>query len=65
MTIQAGSTLEVQGAIASTETIIFQGANAYLHLDDPGAALGSVIGFGLADTIDLERDRQRWNHTAA
>ncbi len=54
ITIQTGSTLEVTGTIASTETIVFQGANAYLHLDNPTHAYGSVIGFAASDSIDLK-----------
>jgi hypothetical protein len=54
VTIQAGSTLEVQGSIAATETIVFAGPNAYLHLDSPDNALGSIANFGFTDTIDLK-----------
>ncbi len=53
VTIAAGSTLEVQGSISSTETIVFAGANASLHLDSPTNAHGIVQGFGSTDTIDL------------
>ena len=54
VTIQAGSTLEVTGSIASTETIVFQGPNGYLHLDNPAGASGSVIGFDATDIVDLK-----------
>jgi hypothetical protein len=54
ITIQSGSTLEVTGTIAASETIVFQGANAYLHLDDPTHAYGSVVGFAATDGIDLK-----------
>jgi hypothetical protein len=54
VTIQSGSTLEVTGTIASTETIVFQGANAYLHLDSPNNAYGFVNGFDNTDRIDLK-----------
>ena len=54
VTIQAGSTLEVQGSIASTETIVFTGANAYLHLDSPNNAHGSILNFDNTDRIDLK-----------
>ncbi len=54
VTIQAGSTLEVAGSIASTETIVFQGPNGYLHLDNPASASGSIVGFGATDIVDLK-----------
>ena len=53
ITIQAGSTLEVAGSIASTETIVFAGDHAYLHLDDPTNAHGVIVGFDNTDRIDL------------
>jgi len=54
VTIDVGGTLEVTGSIASTETIVFSGRGAYLHLDNPANAAGSVTGFGPSQTIDLK-----------
>ncbi|MEI7709921.1 MAG: Hint domain-containing protein [Rhodospirillales bacterium] len=53
LTIQAGSTLEVAGSIASTETIVFAGDHAYLHLGNPTNAHGVIVGFDNTDRIDL------------
>ncbi len=53
-TIATGSMLEVQGAIASGETIVFAGNGASLHLDTPDNATGSVTNFALGETIDLK-----------
>jgi hypothetical protein len=53
VTIEAGSTLDVTGAIASTETIVFAGPSASLLLGSPDSAAGAVTGFGAGDTIDL------------
>ncbi|WP_158927681.1 Hint domain-containing protein [Acidisphaera sp. S103] len=52
-TIQAGSTLDVTGTIASTETIVFAGSGASLLLGAPDSAAGAVTGFAAGDTIDL------------
>ena len=52
--IQAGSTLEVTGTIGANETIVFAGPNGYLHLDNPTAMLGRVVGFDITDRIDLK-----------
>jgi hypothetical protein len=54
VTIAAGGALEVMGSVASTETIVFGGDEAYLHLDSPAEAAGSVSGFGHGNEIDLE-----------
>jgi len=52
-TIAAGSTLDVQGTIASGETIRFAGPGAYLYLGDPDAVAGRVTNFDVAETILL------------
>ena len=54
-TIEAGSTLEVQGTVSSGETIMFAGVGvgADLVLNNPGSVAGSVTNFGPGDTIDL------------
>jgi hypothetical protein len=54
VTIAASGTLEVTGSIASTETIVFGGDRAYLHLDSPANAAGSVTGLGHGNAIDLK-----------
>jgi hypothetical protein len=54
VTIDAGSTLEVQGTVASGETVMFDGSGAYLHLDTPGSVAGSVTNFDVGETIDLK-----------
>jgi hypothetical protein len=53
VTIEAGSRLDVTGAIASTETIVFAGSGASLLLGTPDSAAGAVTGFAAGDTIDL------------
>lgn len=53
VTIEASSTLVVTGAIASTETIQFAGSGAYLDLQSPLNAAGSVIDFTQGESIDL------------
>ncbi len=54
VTVDAGSTLEVQGAVASGETVMLDGSGAYLHLDTPGGVAGSVTNFDVGETIDLK-----------
>ena len=51
-TIQAGSTLNVLGAVAITETIAFAGANDLLGAN-PSAFAGQIDGFTFGDTIQL------------
>jgi len=53
-TIDAGSTLEVQGAVAGAETLMFGGSGAYLHLGSPDSVSGSVTNFASGETIDLK-----------
>ncbi|MEI7713938.1 MAG: Hint domain-containing protein [Rhodospirillales bacterium] len=53
ITIAADSTLEVQGTVASGETIVLSGTNAVLRLDNPTAMAGTIAGFALGGTIDL------------
>jgi Hint domain len=53
VTLDAGSTLEVQATLAGGETIRFAGGGAYLHLDTPGSAHGGVTNLELGSTIDL------------
>jgi len=52
-TIDAGSTLEVQGTVSSGETIMFAGAGADLVLNNPASVAGSVTNFEPGETIDL------------
>jgi Hint domain len=54
VTIDAGSMLQVQGTVASGETIMFDGSGAYLQLDTPGSVAGSITNFGVGETIDLK-----------
>jgi hypothetical protein len=54
VTIDAGATLDVTGAISSGETIVFGGSGGYLDLGSPGSVAGSVTGFVFGDTIDLK-----------
>ena len=51
--IGAGSTLDVQGAIGSGQTIAFYGTSDLLQLGAPGTVAGNVTNFGLGETIDL------------
>jgi len=53
-TIDAGSTLEVQGTVASGQALMLAGNGAYLHLDNPGSIAGSVTNFAPGETIDLK-----------
>jgi aspartate 1-decarboxylase len=53
VTIDAGSMFEVQGTVASGETVMFDGSGAYLHLDTPASVAGSVTNFDVGETIDL------------
>jgi hypothetical protein len=46
--------LEVQGTVASGETVMFDGRGAYLHLGTPGSVAGSVTNFDVGETIDLK-----------
>lgn len=54
VTIDAASTLGVQGTVANGETIVFSGSGAYLYLANPDAVAGSVTNFAVGDTIDLK-----------
>ena len=62
VTVGADSLLEVTGSIASGQTIMFAGMSAgmfagigaYLHLDSPANAHGSVTNFDWGETIDLK-----------
>jgi len=54
VTIDAGSTLQVQGAVAGGQTLMFGGSGAYLDLDNPGSVAGSITNFGLDETIYLK-----------
>ena len=53
VTIDGGGTLEINGTLASGETIAFNGSGGYLHLVTPGTVGGSVVNFNAGDTIDL------------
>ena len=53
VTIDAGTTLEVLGSIASSQTVVFAGSGGYLDLVSPGSVAGSVTGFGPGETIGL------------
>ena len=54
VTIEAGSTLDVLGSIASSETIVFGGNGAYLHLGAPDNVAGGITNFDFGETIDLQ-----------
>ena len=55
VTIEAGSTFGVQGTIATTETVMFDGGGgALLHLYSPYEMAAGVTNFGVGDTIDLK-----------
>ena len=53
VTIASGGTLDVQGTVASGETIVFGGAGAYLHIRAPDSFSGSIMNFAAGETIDL------------
>jgi hypothetical protein len=52
-TIDGSSTLTVQGAISSGETIAFASAGGVLDIADPADVTGTISGFGSGDAIDL------------
>jgi Hint domain len=54
VTIDAGSTLGVQGTVAGGETIVFSGSGGYLYLGNPDSVAGSITNFSVGDTIDLK-----------
>ena len=51
VTIDAGSTLEVQGTIAGGETIVFDGNGAFLRLDSGGTVTATASGDGVAISV--------------
>ena len=51
--VEAGSTLDYAGSVASGQTAIFQGAGGHLVLDQSTNFHGKIAGFGGSDTIDL------------
>jgi hypothetical protein len=53
VTISSDSTLAVQSALASTNTIVFGGSGAYLHLETPDSAAATVTNFSPGENIDL------------
>jgi hypothetical protein len=53
VTIDAGSTLAVQGAVSSGQDIIFSGSGAEFDLNAPLRFSGTVSGFANGDVIDL------------
>ena len=53
VTIASGGTLDIQGTVASGETIVFGGAGAYLHIRAPDNFSGSIVNFAAGETIDL------------
>ncbi len=55
ITIDADSTLIVQGAVAAGETIVFSGAGGVLDLGDPAAMAGTIVGFGGGDITNTGR----------
>ncbi len=54
VTINSGSTLVAQTALAASNSIAFGGTGAYLHLDKPGSVAATVTNFALGETIDLK-----------
>jgi Hint domain len=52
VTIDSGSTLNVLGAVAAGETIVFSGGSDLLSVN-PTAFSGQINGFTVGDTIDL------------
>ncbi|MDB5394774.1 MAG: hypothetical protein JWM91_2280, partial [Rhodospirillales bacterium] len=53
VTIDAGSTVSVAGAVGADETIAFNGAGGTLALGSPGTFAGTITGFDAGDRIDL------------
>jgi hypothetical protein len=48
-----GSTLRVQGTVATGETLQFGGSGAYLHLYSPDSVTGTITNFDFGESIDL------------
>lgn len=54
ITIESGSTLDVEGSVSAGETIIFSGSSDLLQLGaSSDIILGTIVNFGTADTIDF------------
>jgi len=53
LTIDAGVTLAISGAVPSGESITFVGTGGVLSLDDTAGMAGTVYGFSPPDKIDL------------
>ncbi len=52
VTIDAGSTLAVQGTVAAGETIVFAGIGGVLDLGDPAGMAGTIVGYVSGDEIN-------------
>ena len=46
--------ISADSTIAASQTIVFAGSGAYLHLQAPGGVSGRVTNFAAGDTIDLK-----------
>jgi hypothetical protein len=53
--IDGGATLQADNAVANTQTIAFNGANAKLVLTNTQQFLGKLRDFGLGDKLDLRQ----------
>ena len=51
--IEIGTGSKVELGVATSETTIFNGANATLKLDTPSSYTGIISGFAIGDTLDL------------
>jgi hypothetical protein len=51
--IDAGQTLEIEGAVGSQQTVAFSGGNDNLILDDAAAFSGRLSNFGAGDRLDF------------
>ena len=62
VTIDAGSTLAVQGTIGSGQDIVFGGTGGVFDINAPSQFGGTISGFVAGDTIDLTSTKDNGGH---
>ncbi len=62
VTIDAGSTLAVQGAISSGQDIVFGGTGGVFDITAPSQFGGTITSFVAGDTIDLTSTKDNGGH---
>jgi len=51
--VASGGTVEIQGAVAAGQTLLFSDASGTIRLDDVAQFSGSIAGFQAGNTLDL------------